>query len=60
MELPFQFLTMERGWHVLPTCDMHNNYAYAPHFAAMSGDLIVPDLLAARDGELKWFEVKKA
>ena len=53
-----KFLAAERGWHVLPTCDLHGNYAYAPHFASAAGDLIVPDLLAARDGEMKWFEVK--
>jgi len=52
------FLVAERGWNVLSTCDMHNGYQYAPHFASPMGDLIVPDLLGARDGKFQWFEVK--
>ena len=52
------FLVQERGWSVLPTCDLHDGYQHAPKFNGANRDLIVPDLLAARDGVMRWFEVK--
>lgn len=53
------FLVIERGWHVLLTCDLHGGYAYAPQFNGVSANLVAPDLLAARNGEMRWFEVKQ-
>ena len=52
------FLVQERGWIVLPTCAMHDGYQHAPKFNGADRDLIVPDHLAARDGTMRWFEVK--
>lgn len=53
------YLVQERGWHVLPTCNLHDGYQHAPKFNGAARNLIVPDLLAAREGTMRWFEVKQ-
>ena len=49
---------MTKGWRLLAAYE-YSGEDKAPRLMALDGDsLIVPDLLAAKDGKALWFEVK--
>jgi hypothetical protein len=54
-----RWLQQTRGWHVLPAYDYAGQgERKAPRLEGLPTSLVVPDLLAARQGVSAWFEVK--
>ena len=47
-----------RGHAVFPAYQIEHQTGKGPQLFAASGDLVLPDLLAFRAGEIKWFEAK--
>ena len=48
------------GWHVLPAYDYAGQgERKAPRFEGRGDDLVVPDLMAGKDGRGRWFEIKR-
>lgn len=52
---------MSRGWFILPVYDYSEQDKKAPKLTAFDvvNSLVTPDLLIARDGDLKWVEIKR-
>jgi len=49
----------ERGHMVFPAYEKEGGEFKGPQLFSKSGDLVLPDLLAMRDGKAIWFEVKR-
>ncbi|MBQ2263234.1 MAG: hypothetical protein II336_17970 [Loktanella sp.] len=47
-----------RGHAVFPAYQVEHQTGKGPQLFAASGDLVLPDLLAFRAGEVRWFEAK--
>lgn len=47
-----------RGHSVFPAYEIEKHSGKGPQLFASSGDLVLPDLLAFRAGEIRWFEAK--
>lgn len=47
-----------RGHAVFPAYEIEEGSGKGPQLFAASGDLVLPDLLAFRDGRIRWFEAK--
>lgn len=47
-----------RGHAVFPAYEIEKHSGKGPQLFAASGDLVLPDLLAFRAGEVRWFEAK--
>jgi len=47
-----------RGHAVFPAYQIEHQTGKGPQLFAKSGDLVLPDLLAFRGGEVRWFEAK--
>lgn len=47
-----------RGHAVFPAYQIEQHTGKGPQLFAASGDLVLPDLLAFRSGEIRWFEAK--
>ncbi len=47
-----------RGWSVLPVYEIELSRGKGPRVFSGTGDLIAPDMMAFRGGELKWIEAK--
>ena len=48
----------ERGHAVFPAYQIEYSTGKGPQLFAKYGDLVLPDLLAFRDGKIQWFEAK--
>lgn len=58
-EIAVSKFLQRRGWSVLPAYDYSGKGdSKAPRLMNMEGGLVVPDLLACRNGKTRWFEVK--
>lgn len=54
-----KWLQAERGFYILPTYDYSGLAANkAPRLICEKHGLVIPDLLAAKDGTMRWCEVK--
>lgn len=47
-----------RGHAIFPAYQVERSTGKGPQLFAASGDLVLPDLLAFRDGNIQWFEAK--
>jgi len=47
-----------RGHAIFPAYQIEQSSGKGPQLFSSEGDLVLPDLLAFRDGEVRWFEAK--
>lgn len=52
-----RWLMQERGWYIMPVYDMGIEDK-SPRFFGAHNHLVLPDIFASRDGEVRWVEIK--
>ncbi len=58
-EIAFSQWLQQRGYYILPAYDYSGwQDAKAPKLQCGTAGLVMPDLLACKDGKMQWFEVK--
>ncbi len=53
------WLKQEKEWCVLPVYDISTDTGKGPRLLTLPTDLVVPDLLVMREGEIRWIESKR-